>query len=466
MSGASSLLEELLRVVQMRDYNTRVVVLGTMMLGLAAGVIGSFMLLRKRALLGDALSHATLPGIGLAFMCSVALGGDGKSLPLLLCGATITGVLGAGAVLFIRHFTRLKEDTALGIVLSVFFGAGIVILSVAQNMPTGHAAGLESFIFGKTASMLASDAMLIGAVAFAAVVLSALFFKEFGVVCFDQAYASSQGRSVALLDSIMVCLAIAVTVIGLQAVGLILVIAMLIVPAAAARFWTERLAAMVVIAGVLGAMSAAVGATASALYPNLPAGAMIVLAATGAFVVSLLLGRARGAIWRWVGHARTTSAVSRQNLLRAMYELCESRGCSTANGGTECILDSGSLMEKRSWSSRDLHRLLRRVEKEGLVGPRPGGGYALTPAGWIDAARVTRNHRLWEMYLITEADLAPGHVDRLAEDVEHVIGAEMVAKLERLLPRGDTTPRVPPSPHLIPDKIAPAGSTQRIGGAG
>src|SRR5687768_13697894 len=133
---------EVLRVIFLRDYNTRVVVLGTTLLGLAAGTIGSFMLLRKRALMGDALSHATLPGIGLAFIVAVAAGQTGKSLPVLLAGAVVTGVLGVLAVLAIRNFTRLKEDAALGIVLSVFFGAGVAVLGVIQKMGTGSAAGL------------------------------------------------------------------------------------------------------------------------------------------------------------------------------------------------------------------------------------------------------------------------------------------------------------------------------------
>ena len=149
------------RLLLLEDYNTRVVLLGTTLLGLAAGAVGNFTLLRKRALMGDALSHAMLPGVGLAFVLVTLGGGDGKSLPLLLAGAALTGVLGLAAILFIRNATRLKEDAALGIVLSVFFGAGIAVLGVAHQMKTGHAAGLESFIYGKAASMGALDAELI-----------------------------------------------------------------------------------------------------------------------------------------------------------------------------------------------------------------------------------------------------------------------------------------------------------------
>ncbi len=156
-----SLMTEVLRVLSLQDYNTRVVLGGVMLLGIGAGVIGSFLLLQKRSLMGDALSHATLPGIGIAFMIMAARGGDGKWLPGLLAGALVSGVAGVGLIFAVKKFTRLKEDTALGIVLSVFFGLGIAVLGLVQKMSTGNAAGLESFIYGKTASMLASDAIMI-----------------------------------------------------------------------------------------------------------------------------------------------------------------------------------------------------------------------------------------------------------------------------------------------------------------
>ena len=159
------------RVLLLRDYNTQVVMLGTSLLGLAAGLVGSFTLLRRRALMGDALSHATLPGVGLAFLFAPALGLEGKSLPVLLVGAAISGIAGVASILYVRNMTRLKEDAALGIVLSVYFGAGIAILTVIQQLPDGHAAGLESFIYGKTASMIASDAMLIATSGLIAVVI-------------------------------------------------------------------------------------------------------------------------------------------------------------------------------------------------------------------------------------------------------------------------------------------------------
>ncbi len=443
--------DQWLRVLTLRDYNTRVVVIGTLILGAAAGVIGSFTLLRKRALMGDALSHATLPGIGLAFMISVAAGGSGKSLGVLLLGATISGVIGLGAVLAIRNLSRLKEDTALGIVLSVFFGTGVAVLGIAQRMGEGHSAGLESFIYGKTASMVTGDALLIGVVAAFVVAASILLFKEFRLLAFDTGYASSQGWPTVGLDIVMMALVVAITVVGLQAVGLILVIALLIIPAAAARFWTERLDRMVPIAAAIGALSCGIGSTSSALFAHLPSGAMIVIAAGMGFLFSMLFGSARGILVRSVRRFRLNRKVRRQHLLRAMYELNETAR-STSNGEMrpEAFgVGITSILPMRSWSRGELQAEIRSAISEGLA-ERAGDEVRLTPEGSAIAARTVRNHRLWELYLITYADIAPSHVDRDADMIEHVLGTDLVRELETLLHSRDAaTERLPPSPHAL-----------------
>ena len=247
--------EQWQRVLLLEDYNTRIVVFGAAVLGCAAGIVGCFTLLRKRALMGDAISHATLPGIALAFICANLVGWDDKSLPLLLAGATVTGLIGVGVILTLRNLTRLKEDAALGVVLSVFFGAGIALLGVVQQMETGHAAGLESFIFGKTASMGASDAKLISAAALVCLVVCVAVYKEFKLLCFDESFAGSRGFPVIVLDLVLMSTVVVISIVGLQAVGLILMVALLIIPAAAARFWTEKLWQMLVIASLLGMLA-------------------------------------------------------------------------------------------------------------------------------------------------------------------------------------------------------------------
>ena len=443
------------RTLLLQDYNTRVVVIGATMLGLAAGAIGSFTLLRKRALMGDALSHATLPGIVLAFMIVTLAGGDGKSLPVLLAGAAASGVVGLGTVLLLREKTRLKEDAALGIVLSVFFGAGVALLGVVQQLPSGHAAGLETFITGKTASMLASDAWLIASVSAVVAVTCVLAFKEFRILCFDEEYAQTSGLPTVAMDVLMLGLVVLVTVVGLQAVGLILVIALLVIPAAAARFWTERMSWMTVIAAIIGAISAAIGATASALFPNLPSGAMIVVVAAAVFLVSLVFGSARGVVARFARQAALVRRIGRQNLLRAMYEEREAARGAVANDFQAAEMDEGPrigfgrLLTRRSWTPRELRKLIARAANEQLVVALPDGDLRFTRRGLVEARRFVRQHRLWELYLITHADIAPSHVDRDADAIEHVLAPEMIAELEALLGQAEAKEPVIESPHPI-----------------
>jgi manganese/zinc/iron transport system permease protein len=287
-------------VLSLRDYNTRLVILCSLLLGAACGPIGAYFLLRKRSLMGDVLSHATLPGVALAFLVSVWLGGVGKSLPLLLLGAAITGLLGCGAVQFIRDRTRIKDDAAMGIVLSVFFGAGVVLLGFIQSMPQGSAAGLESFIYGKTASMVRSDFFLLSGVALIVLLVPLLLFKEFRLLSFDYEYALVQGWPVKWLDALLLGLLTLIVVAGLQAVGLILIIAFLVIPSAAARFWTERLDRMLLLSAFFGGLSGWLGAALSALAPGLPSGALIVLVAVAGFVLSLIFGIERGLLVRFL----------------------------------------------------------------------------------------------------------------------------------------------------------------------
>ena len=436
----SEIWTQILRVLSLSDYNTRVVIMGTTSLGIACGLIGSFMLLRKRSLMADAVSHATLPGIAIAFMTMVWWGGSGKWLPGLLLGAAASGLLGMGIVLTIGKYTRIKEDAALGIVLSVFFGMGVALLGLIQKMSKGSAAGLESFIYGKTASMLTSDAILIGVVALLSIGVVIALFKEFCLLCFDQDFAAAQGFPVGRLDVLLMTLVVLVTVIGLQAVGLILVIALLIIPPAAARFWTEKLMPMTVIAALFGGLGGAFGAALSAVVPKLPAGAVIVLTNSFFFLLSLIFGSARGVLIRLRQHQSLTRTVGHQHLMRALYERTEDQ--DTDQVGLE------ELLSCRSWTVARLKSLLQTARRRGLV-QVSGEQYALTAAGEEQATRIVRNHRLWELYLINYADIAPSHVDRDADRVEHVLDPQTITRLEELLKEEDRAAAKLTSPHPI-----------------
>ena len=442
-------LSDIWNVLILRDYNTRLVVICTILLGCACGLMGGFLLLRKRSLMGDTLSHATLPGVGLSFMLLVALGGDGKSLPILLAGAGITGIIGCVAVLFIRKQTRIKDDAAMGIVLSVFFGAGVSILGVIQKMPEGSAAGLESFIYGKTASMVMSDFQILVLVTFCVITCSLLLFKELRLLCFDENFAAALGWPVKYLDILLLALITAVMVAGLQAVGLILIIAFLITPAAAARFWTNQLDRMLLLSVIIGAASGWLGASLSACFPRLPAGAVIVLVAALFFVVSMLIGTERGVMIRFLRQSQLKKRMGRQHLLRALYEILEGGRVTE-----ELIIRTvpfGQIRGRRTWSDRQLRDYIRRAYNEGLVeAPNKADSILLTETGLVEAKQVTRNHRLWEMYLIEYADVATSRVDRDADMVEHILGDKMVTRLENKLHAYRIAGSlVPQSPHPI-----------------
>jgi manganese/zinc/iron transport system permease protein len=443
-------LSDILEVLLLQNYNTRLVVLSTTLLGIAAGLVGSFLLLRKRSLMGDALSHATLPGIAIAFAVMVSLGGEGKSLPALLLGATISGVAGIATMLLIRNTTKLRDDVAMGFVLSVFFGVGVASLRMVQTLPGASAAGLESFIYGKTAGMVQSDFLLIALVAAVASLVSILFLKEFLILCFDDGYAAAQGWPTLFLDVLLLGLVTAVTVIGLQSVGLILVIAFLITPPTAARFWTQRLLPMLLISALIGGASGWLGAVISALTPQLPAGAVIVLVAAALFLISMLFAPTRGVLPRILSQAALRRKEDRQHFLRAVYEILEDQAGEGPVANRSFPYEA--LFAKRSWTPSQLRGILRIACREDHLEPTPPGRLRLSEPGFGEAARVTRNHRLWETYLIQYADVAPSHVDRDADMVEHILGAELVRELEVKLggPLPDQT--VPPSPHLVGDR--------------
>ena len=434
MLAASSLVDILLLV----EWNTRIVVLGTAMLGLAAGVIGTFLVLRKRALLGDTISHAMLPGVVGAFLIMQAFGGGGKSLAGLLVGAATAGAVAAWLVPVLRRATGLKNDAIMGVVLGGGFGFGIALLGVAQGLPGGNQAGLESFIYGRTASMVQSDVIGIGLAAAVTLLIAMGLAKEFRLLCFDESFGRVLGRNEEMLDWLLMLLAVTITVVGLQSVGLILVIALLIVPAATARFWTDGFVRMMVIAGAVGALSCWIGASISAMAPKLPAGAIIVLTLAAVFAGSMIFGSRRGAVRRWYRAWGLRRRTTRQHLLRAASEVME------LSATEQWRLDD--ILGMRSWTGRQLQRAHRRARARGDIASASDGGWRFTRSGRIAADRVVRNHRLWELFLVEYADIAASHVDRDADLVEHVLGAELVVELERTLGQGKAAPT---SPHPL-----------------
>ena len=301
-------------------YNVALVMFGAGILGLAAGVTGTFMFLRKRALLSDALSHATLPGLCGGFMVMVALGGTGRALEGLLLGSAISAALGLLAVNFLKSRTRLSEDAAIGAVLSSFFGLGVVMLTLIQNMSAGRQAGLDQLLLGSTAAMLREDAEMIAIGAALVFMVGLVLHRAMTLTAFDENFARALGLNVPLIDAAAMALVLAVTVAGLKIVGLILIVALLIIPPVTARLWSNRTAYIWPIAGAIGGASGVIGAGLSSLAPDLPTGAIIVLVAAGFFLVSLLVAPARGILASAMRHRKFQRRVHRRQGLLALAQ--------------------------------------------------------------------------------------------------------------------------------------------------
>ncbi|MCC6943339.1 MAG: metal ABC transporter permease [Thermomicrobiales bacterium] len=288
------------------DYTLRTVALGAGVLGIVAGAMGSFAVLRRQSLVGDAMSHAALPGIAVAYM----LTGSKDSLVLLL-GAAIAGWLATLAVIGIVRSSRVKFDSALGLILSVFFGFGLMLLTFIQRRPDASQAGLDKFLFGQASTLIERDVRTMAVLGAVAIGVMLLLWKEFKLLSFDQDFAATVGFPVRILDVLLTTLIVVAIVVGLQAVGVVLMSAMIVAPAAAARQWTNRLGVMVLLSALLGALSGATGATISSTTERMPTGPTIVVVVSLIVLLSLLFAPNRGLLWTWFDQRTRRSTLQR-----------------------------------------------------------------------------------------------------------------------------------------------------------
>jgi manganese/zinc/iron transport system permease protein len=418
------------------SYTLQNVVLGTVLLGVIGGVMGTFTLLRRQSLLGDALAHAALPGVCIAFILT------GVKTPLpLLAGALVAGVAGALLVLVVVRGTRIKEDSAIGFVLSVFYAVGIVLLTRIQRLPGGNQSGLDRYLFGSAATLVAEDIELIAAVGAAVLLLVALLWKELKLLSFDRAFGASLGMPVRALEAVLTCLLVIVVVAGLQTVGVVLMVATLVTPAAAARQWTDRLGVMVMASAAIGGLSSAAGALLSHQVARLPTGPTIVLVSSGVLVVSLLVAPRRGMLWAWFRERAFAARIRRENLLKDLYVLGE-RG-----GRWGDAISVTALMGLRGERARRIFQSARPLAERGLI-ERSGDDLRLTADGLAEAEQVVRKHRLWEVYLTRRLDLPSDHVHRDAEAMEHALSEADVNGFEERL----GFPSVDPHGRPIPSR--------------
>ena len=359
------------------NYTLRTVGLGAAFLGIVNGVLGSFAVLRKQSLLGDAISHAALPGIALAFLLT-----GSKATIVLLLGAAAAGWVGTLLVMNIVKNTRVKYDSALGLVLSVFFGIGLVLLTYIQRMPVASQAGLDTFLFGQAATLLARDVATIGILGSVVLLIVLAVWKEFKLLCFDPDFALSLGFPIRWLDVLLITLLVTSIVIGLQTVGVVLMSAMVVAPAAAARQWTDRLGAMVAISAFFGALAGAGGALVSSLTARLPAGPTIVLCLTAIVLVSLLAAPNRGVVWKWARERVNRNLLQTEAVLADLYVLAM-RHEDLGHGHPISVLRTMSI------GHGGVDRSLEVLREKGLVRVTADGTWSLTPSGLSEAGRLS-----------------------------------------------------------------------------
>lgn len=288
-------LTDLLAVATFQaGFNTTVVMLGAAALGCAAGAAGTFAMLRRRALVSDAVAHGTLPGIAAAFLIAALLGRAPREAGWLMGGAGLAALLSLLAIEWLGRRPRVGHDTATAAVLAAGFGLGLALMSVVQTLAVGRQAGLESLLFGSAAGMLPAEAQMMAGLAVLVLAVVALLLKEFSAVAFDPDFAATVGLPVARLDALVALVCAVVVVAALPIAGFVLAVALVVIPPAAARFWSDRAGTVVAVAAGLGAVSAFTGAALSAVLADTPTGPAIVLVAATLFAVSLLFGRARG----------------------------------------------------------------------------------------------------------------------------------------------------------------------------
>lgn len=426
--------EQLVRFFSLQDASLRYALIGSILLGLSCGLLGSFIVVRRMALVGDALSHAVLPGVALGF-----LWGMSKDPVAIFVGAVIAGLVGTAVVSALTRTTRIKPDTALGLVLASFFAVGLCLMTMIQNLPTGNKSGLDKFLFGQAAALGADDITLMSIVTVAAVGLITLFYKELLATSFDAGFARVAGIPADWIHHGLMLVLAAATVIALQAVGVVLVSAMLITPAAAAYLLTDRLHRMLIMAGAFGILAGVTGAFFSFVGRGLPTGPLMVIGASIVFTGAYLMGPRHGVVARWWRQRSRAARTERENTLKALYHVWEQEGFR------EVGVTLADLAERRRETLDEALRRSRELERNGLASVNRDAVY-FTPQGRQRAAEIVRNHRLWELYLTNSANIAPDHVHEDAEKIEHVLGEKTVRELERRLGYATQDPHGKPIP--------------------
>jgi len=415
------LINQIVEFFSFQDVNIRYVAFGTVLLGASSALVGCFTFLRKKALVGDTIAHSILPGICLSFIIF-----ETKDPLMLLLGAMVTGWLSVYIVDYISANSKIKPDTAIGLTLSVFFGVGVLLLTHIQHSGNAAQAGLDKFLFGKAASLVQNDVITFGIVSVLLIATVILFFKQFTLISFDVHFAKTIGLPVRTFEVILSTITVLAVAIGIQTVGVVLMAALLITPAAAARFWTDKLKVMIVIAAIIGGVSGLFGAFISFTAPSMPTGPWIVVVLSFIAIGSMLVAPKNGAISKIRKQKKNQRKILEDNILKLLYKLGEKENDFFKNRSITTLKNYREIPENKFLKGLNI---LKKKNLVALVNDL----WVLTEEGKKAGMRIVRIHRLWELYLTTYLRIAPDHVHEDAETIEHIITPEMELKLEHLL---------------------------------
>ena len=420
------------------DANVQWVLVGAVLLGISAGMTGCFAFLQKRSLTGDALAHAALPGICTAFMIVQV-----RDPLALAIGATVSAYAGLLLIEWLTRGSRISKDTALAVVLSSFFAVGVFQLSLIQKTGNAAQSGLDKILFGQAASLVRSDVNVLVALSVLVVGALLVFFRRFTIVTFDRNAARAQGLSVRFYEGMFSFLLVLSIVIGVQLVGIVLMAALLVVPASSARYWTERLSVMLALAAAFGALAGIGGVLVSAAAPRMPTGPWMVMVLSTIFTVSVLFAPERGVVQRAILRRVQRRKIADENILRTAFKAGE------AVGQARVSFDLGTVLRYRSLPEDEASDALRRLLRLGDV-VSVGSNYQLSPKGYERAQRITRLHRLWETYLSTQAQIPADHVHDDAEEIEHILTPELERQILAEIAGSETDPHG----KVIPSRLA------------
>ncbi len=354
------------------DYTLRTITLGTAILGAICGMLGSFAVLRKQSLLGDAISHAALPGIAIAFLITGV-----KDANYILLGALVSGLVGTFWIKGIVKRTRLKSDTALGLILSLFFGFGMLLLTFIQKMPNANQAGLDKYLFGQAATLVENDVWIMAVVTGISLLVLLLFWKELKLLLFDADYTRTLGFNTRFLDILITTFIVLAIVLGLQTVGVVLMSAMLLAPAAAARQWTNSLGVMIMLAAIFGAFSGVFGTAISASQNNLSTGPVIVLVAAFFVIVSFIFSPGRGLLFREIRFRRNRRELNLKKTLTFMYHIAKNHE-NVSHPHAIRILNNFQGFTRKTLNQLEENEFVRVT----------GSDWAMTEKGYLEAESI------------------------------------------------------------------------------